>query len=150
MDPLLRALAIFFFLMLVFRLSGKRTLKDISIFDFVLLLIISESVQQALLDEDYSLTNGFVVISAYVLLDIGFSYLKRSKSVERVLDGLPLVIVENGNPMRERMQKSRVDDDDVLEVAREVHGLTSMKQIRYAVLEKSGNISIIPKEKSGK
>ena len=76
MDPVLRALAIFFFLMLVFRLSGKRTLKDITIFDFVLLLIISESVQQALLDDDYSLTNGFVVISAYVMLDIGFSLLK--------------------------------------------------------------------------
>ena len=64
MDSLIRALIIFFFLMLVFRLSGKRTLQEVTIFDFVLLLIISESVQQALVVDDFSLTNGIVLICA--------------------------------------------------------------------------------------
>jgi uncharacterized membrane protein YcaP (DUF421 family) len=148
MDPLIRALAIFFFLMLVFRLSGKRTLKDVTIFDFVLLLIISETVQQAILDDDYSLTNGIVVISAYLVLDIGMSMLKRIPLFERMLDGLPLVVVENGNPLKDRMRKSRLDEDDILEAAREAHGLERMDQIKYAVLERNGNINIIPKDKS--
>ena len=146
MDYVLRTAAVYGFLVLVFRIAGKRSLKDVTTFDFVLLLVISESTQQALVGEDYSLTNALVVITTFVMIDIGLSVLKqRSPRVERLLDGVPLIIVENGTPLGDRMRKTRTDEEDVLEAARELRGLERMDQIKYAVLERNGNISIVPK-----
>ncbi len=71
---------------------------------------------------------------------------QRSPQVEKLLDGVPLVIVEDGRPLKERMAKSRVDEDDVLTAACKLQGLERMEQIKYAVLERSGGISIIPKQ----
>lgn len=146
MDSVLRAVAIYVILLVIFRISGKRSLAQITTFDFVLLLIIGEATQQALLGEDFSLTNAFVVIVTLVGLDIGLSLLKgRSQKLERVVDDLPLLIVEDGRPLQERMDKARIDQSDVLTAARELQGLERMDQIKYAVLERSGGISIIPK-----
>jgi uncharacterized membrane protein YcaP (DUF421 family) len=116
-------------------------------FDFVLLLVIGEATQQALLGNDFSLTNSFLVIMTLIGIDVALSLAKqRSARLERMLDGLPMVIVENGQPLRERMAKARVDEHDILAAARERQGLERMEQIKYAVLECSGGISIIPKE----
>jgi uncharacterized membrane protein YcaP (DUF421 family) len=145
MDAIIRALMIYAFLMLIFRLSGKRSLAQITTFDFILLLIIGEAIQQALLGDDFSLTNGFLVILTLVGADIGLSLLKqRFPPVERVIDGLPLVIVENGQPIEERLNKARVDEGDVLSAARRLQGLDRMDQIKYAVLERDGGITVIP------
>ncbi len=149
MDSVLRAAAIYVILLVIFRISGKRSLAQITTFDFILLLIIGEAIQQALLGQDFSLTNAFVVIITLLGVDIGLSLLKgRSKTLERVVDDLPLVIVEDGRPLQERMDKARVDQSDVLTAARELQGLERMEQIKYAVLERSGGISIIPKQSS--
>ena len=110
-----------------------------------MLLIISEATQNALLGADYSITNGFLVILTLVGLNILFSLWKqRSPTIEKLLDGVPTVIVEDGKPLRDRMSKARIDDD-VLTAARELQGLERMEQIKYAVLERSGGISIIPR-----
>lgn len=144
MDQVLRTLGIYLFLMIVFRISGKRTLKDVSVFDFVLLLVISESVQQALTRNDYSLTNAWIIIATFVAIDIAMSLVKRRfPAVDKVMDGASLIIVENGKPLRDRMAKERVDLDDVLEAARE-KGYERLEQIKFAVLERNGSISIIP------
>lgn len=83
-------------------------------------------------------------------MDIALSLWKqRSPQVEKFLDGVPLVIVEEGRPLKDRMAKARVDEDDVLTAARELQGLERMDQIKYAVLERSGGISIIPKQSKG-
>jgi uncharacterized membrane protein YcaP (DUF421 family) len=149
MDSVLRAAAIYLVLLVIFRISGKRSLAQITTFDFVLLLIIGEATQQALLGENFSLTNAFVVIVTLVGFDIALSLLKpHIPRLERWLDGLPLVIVEDGKPLKERMDKARVDESDVLTAARELQGLERMDQIKYAVLERSGGISIIPKQAS--
>ncbi len=145
MDAVLRASIVYIVLLLLFRLAGKRTLAEVTTFDFVLLLIISEATQQALLSDDYSITNAFLVIATLIALNVLFSEIKqRSKPAERVLDGLPLLIVENGNPLQDRMAKERIDVDDVLDAARETQGLERLSDIKYAVLERSGKISIIP------
>lgn len=147
MEPILRGAIVYIVLLLVFRISGNRALAQITTFDFVLLLIISESTQQALLGEDFSLTNAILVIVTMVLMDIGLSLWKhRSKHVDKVIDGVPIVIVEDGQPLKDRMAKERVDEVDVLAAARERQGLERMDQIKYAVLERSGGISIIPKD----
>jgi uncharacterized membrane protein YcaP (DUF421 family) len=145
MESILRAAVVYLFLLVLFRLSGKRTLAEVTTFDFVLLLIISEATQQALVGNDNSMTNAFLLVTTLVVLNVLFSEIKqRLKSAERVLDGLPLLIVEHGKPLHDRMQKERVDVDDVLDAAREIHGLEKLEQIKYAVLERNGKISIIP------
>jgi uncharacterized membrane protein YcaP (DUF421 family) len=149
MDSVLRAAAIYLFLLVVFRISGRRTLSGATTFDFVLLLIIGEATQQALLGEDFSLTNAFLVILTLMSMDIAMSLLQqRWPRSEKWLEGGPLIIVEQGQPLRERMKRVRLTDEDILTAARERQGLARMDQIQYAVLERSGGISIIPKQDS--
>jgi uncharacterized membrane protein YcaP (DUF421 family) len=145
-DAVLRAVVIYAFLMILFRLIGKRALTDITTFDFVLLLIVSEATQNGLIGDDFSVTNALLVIVTLVGLDVGMSLLKmRSGRLDRLVDGMPLVIVEEGVPRRDLMRRARVDEDDVLTAARERQGLERMDQIKYAVLERSGGISIVPR-----
>jgi uncharacterized membrane protein YcaP (DUF421 family) len=147
MDSVLRALFMYFFLLAIFRISGSRSMMEITTFDFMLLLIISEATQQALLGNDFSVTNALLVIMTLIGLDIGLSLLKHfSPRLDRLLEGLPLVLVENGKPLKERMDKARVDEEDILTAARELQGLECMEQIKYAVLERSGGITIVPKQ----
>lgn len=146
MDTILRALIIYFVLLLVFRLAGRRTLMQMTSFDFVLLLIISEATQNAILGSDYSITTGVLAIVTLVGADILLSNWKhRSAAVNRWLDGLPMIIVENGVPLKPLMDRSRIDVEDVLAAARQGPGLERMEQIKYAVLEAGGGISVIPK-----
>ncbi len=149
MDSVLRGAAIYFFLLVLFRLAGKRTLSDVTTFDFVMLLIIGEATQQALLGEDFSLTNAFLVILTLIGLDIAISlWQQRWPRLSKWIEGVPLVIVEDGRPLHERMKRARVSEEDVLTAARERQGLARMDQILYAVLERSGGISIIPRQDS--
>ena len=146
MESVIRALVVYVFLLLLLRLTGKRTLAQITTFDFVLLLIISEATQQALIGTDNSMINGALVVTTLIALNILMSWLKeRSKAIDRVLDDIPLLVVADGKPLRDRMEKSRIDEDDVLDAARETQGLERMDQIRHAILERNGRISIIPK-----
>ena len=145
MDSVIRAFVVYAILLVLFRLAGKRTLAEVTTFDFVLLLIISEATQQAMVDGDNSMTNSILLVGTLIGLNILMSVLKqRFGFVERVLDGMPLLIVEHGKPLQHRMAKERVDIDDVLDAARESHGIERLDEIKYAVLERDGKISIIP------
>lgn len=151
MEPVLRGLAVYLFLLLVFRLTGKRSLDQVTTFDFVLLLIISETTQQALIGEDFSLTNAFLVILTLFVVDQVLSLLKEKSSfVRKWAEGLPLVLLEDGKPLQDRMRKSQIDEDDILEAARELQGLERLEQIKYAVLERHGAITIIPTDSKSK
>ena len=148
MEPVLRAAAMYMILLLLFRIAGRRTLAEASTFDFVLLLIISEATQQAMTGSDYSITNALLVIGTLILLDVLFTFLlTRFRGLDKAVNGLPLVVVAQGQPLRERMASARVDEYDVLEAARRTRGLERMDQIKFAVLERSGGISIIPFER---
>jgi uncharacterized membrane protein YcaP (DUF421 family) len=132
-------------LLVIFRLTGKRTIEQVTTFDFVLLLIVAESTQQALLGDDFSLTNAFIVILTFVGIELVISFASsRIPLLERIIDGTPLVVVDHGRPMEDRLLKSRLSVADILEQARSSQGLERLDQIKYAVLEKSGGISIIP------
>lgn len=146
METVIRSAVIYLFLLLMFRIAGKRSLAQITTFDFVLLLIISEAVQQAMITNDYSITNAVLVVITLVGLDIFIARLKqRSKLVGKLVDSTPLILIENGKPLRDRMGKVSVDDSDVMAKARELQGIASMDEIEYAILERSGGITIIPK-----
>ncbi|QGG95743.1 DUF421 domain-containing protein [Actinomarinicola tropica] len=145
MDAVLRSIAIYAFLLVLFRIAGKRTLADITPFDFVLLLIIGEATQQGLLGDDFSVTNSFLVITTLLTIDIVLSLVKAYVPwLAKATEGVPVVLVADGQPIEERMKKARVDEQDILEAARLTQGLSHMSQVRYAVLERTGSISIIP------
>ena len=146
MDSVIRALVVYLVLLLIFRVSGKRTMSETTPFDMVLLLILSETVQEALIDDDHSITNGVILVMTLVMADVGISFLKKSKKIERFIEGTSLIIVEDGKPLKDRMKQERIDESDILEAAREKQGLERMDQIKFAVLEKSGTITIIPRE----
>lgn len=151
MEAVLRAVAVYVVLLLLFRVAGRRTLAEITTFDFVLLLIIGEAVQPALLGDDFSVTTALVVVTTLLFIDVMLSLLKaRSARVEKMLDGVPTIIVENGRCLRDRMDKARVSQDDVMEAARRLQGIERLDQIKYAVLEVSGGITVIPQQGAGR
>ena len=150
MDSVIRGLVTYLFLLLIFRIAGKRTLSETSSFDLVLLLIISETTQQAMVDNDHSVLNAFLLIVTLVGASIGLSLLKQwAPALEKWLDGTPVVMIENGELRRDRMRKARVDEADILEAARSLQGLERLEQIKYAILERSGEITIVPAKGAG-
>lgn len=145
MESVLRGLLVYFFLLLVIRVSGKRTLSDNNSFELVLLLIISETTQQAMVDNDHSVTNSFLLIITLVGASLSLSLLKqRFPTLEKWLDGSALVILENGRMLKARMNKLRADEADILESARKLQGLERLDQIKYAIIERNGDITIVP------
>lgn len=149
MDSVLRALAIYVALTLLFRITGRRSLNQITTFDFVLLLVIGEATQQALLGDDFSVTNAILVIVTLLVTDIALAWIKtRRPGTARVLEGLPTLLVLDGKPLEERMAWSRISEEDVLQAAREGQGVMRMEDIRVAVLEPSGTISVIPGDRA--
>ncbi len=149
MNPVIRGIVVYLFLFLLLRIMGKRSLSETTTFDFVVLLIISEVTQQAMIDSDNSLTASFILIATLLGMDLLFTLIKKtSKKFEKVAEGAPLIIVDHGKPLKERLNKTKIDEDDVMQAARSNNGLEKMEDIKYAVLEIDGSISIIPYEKS--
>lgn len=147
MDSILRAVVVYVFLLLIFRIAGKRTLSQTTTFDFLLLLIISETTQQAMVDNDHSVTNGILLITTLVGMSVLLSVLKQKfPKLDLALEGAPLVLIDHGKLLRDRMEKCRVDESEILSAARMTQGLVAMDQIKYAILERNGDISIIPKD----
>jgi uncharacterized membrane protein YcaP (DUF421 family) len=147
MDAVVRGVAIYFALLVIIRLSGRRTLAQMTPFDLVIVLVISETTQQAMLGDDFSITNSILLILTLFTTDIALSYLKGwSRRAARLIDGVPTVLVTNGVYDEAALKGSRLQRDDVMEAARTQQGIESVKDIRFAILEVSGNISIIPKE----
>lgn len=146
MDSVVRGLVVYAVLLFIFRIAGKRTLAQITTFDFVLALVVAEVTQSALIGNDYSLTNALLLVVTLIGIDIALSVAKqRSERLANLLEGVPVVIVEDGRLLRSRMDKARVDEEDIMSAARDAHGLERLEQVKYAVLERSGRITIVPK-----
>jgi uncharacterized membrane protein YcaP (DUF421 family) len=147
MEMILRAAFVYCFLLLLFRIAGKRTLSQITNFDLVLTLILSESIQNALTDDDRSVTGAVLLVTTLVGLNILLSLLKmRLPWLEIALEGSPTILFEKGKKHDDRMKAERVDDADILEAARVAQGISRLDQIDYVVVEKDGQISVVPKE----
>lgn len=149
MDSVLRAAAIYLALMVLFKIAGRRSLAELTTFDFVLLMIMGEATQQALLGDDFSLTNSMLVIVTLIVIDVGLSLLKqRSQWVSQLIDGGPTIIVENGKILHKRLRHVRLIEADVMEAARSSQGIETLEQIKFAILERNGKISVIAQEPS--
>lgn len=146
LNPVLRAAAIYLFLLVLFRFMGKRSLSQATTFDVVLLLIVSEATQNAMIGEDFSITNAYIVISTLIGLDVLLNLIKSKwKWFDKVTESVPLVLVSEGKMHHDRMQHSNVEVDDLLEAGRRQYGFTNLAPIRFAILEIDGEITIIPK-----
>lgn len=150
METILRAAALYLIVWLVMRITGKRTLAQVTIFDFVLLLFVSQAGQQALMGDDLSLVNALLIIVTLVGIHLLFTAANyRWSAFDKFANDVPLVLMDDGEVIHDRLRKSRVSEDDILEQARINHGLERMDQIKYAVLERTGGISIVPRSAAG-
>lgn len=148
MDSVIQAAIVYLLLWIVIRLTGRRALGQLSTFEFVLFLIIGGAVQRALLGQDYSLTNAIVVIATLVGLDVLVSLIEqRSPLFSKIVRGVPTILVENGRPMEGRLSRARLSEGDVMTEARLRHGIDRIEDIKFAILEVNGHISIIPRER---
>ena len=145
MDSVLRSVAVYLFVLVVFRISGKRSLSQITTFDFILLLIIGEATQQELLGDDFSVINACVVIATLIALEIVFSHIEgRWPKFGRIAGSLPVVVVEHGRLLDDRAKREGVTLAEILAEGREKHGLERLEQFKYAILERHGGISVVP------
>lgn len=148
MDSVIRGICVYLFLLIVLRISGKRSVGSMTPFDFVLILILSETVQQAMIDDDNSMTNAFLLVVTLIGFDILLSILKRkSPALARMMDSTPALVVKEGEMVRSTMKAERVDEEDILAAARASQGISRMDEIDYAAVEQDGNITVVPKKK---
>ena len=144
MDAVIRATVIYLFLLLMFRLIGNRPMAQVTVFDLVLLMIIGESTQQALIGDNFSITNALVLITTLLTLEVIFTIAsRRSDLVKRIVDGGPVIVIDQGKMLEDRMHHCGIDESDVMEAARRQRGLERLEQIKYAVVERDGTVSII-------
>ena len=144
MIPVLRAAAIYLFLLAVVRMSGKRTLAQVTVFDLVLLLIITEATQQAMTGDEFSMTDAALLVATLVGINRISDVLSlRYKRADLVLNDAPLVLIDNGEILDDRLRHAHVTRELILEEARKTQGVGRLEEIQYAVLERSGAISVI-------
>jgi uncharacterized membrane protein YcaP (DUF421 family) len=149
MDLAVRAVAIYFFIYLLTRVVGRRELSSLGPFDIILLVVIGDAVQQGMTQDDYSVTGAFIVISVIAVLQVFMSYLSfRFRPVRRVLEGEPIVIVQDGKPIERNLRRERLAIDEVMEKARSSAQISSMDEIQFAIVENNGAISFIQKKSS--
>jgi uncharacterized membrane protein YcaP (DUF421 family) len=147
MEIVIRTLAIYFALYIFLKIAGNRTLLRMTSFDFILLLIISEATQQAMLPDDFSVTSAIIAIVTLFSIDIIFSLIKSYiPFLDKFLDGSPVILIENGKILHWRLKKLHLTADDLMEIARNKQGIERLNQIKFAIMEKNGDVSIIKKE----
>jgi uncharacterized membrane protein YcaP (DUF421 family) len=143
MDLFFRAVIIFVFIFVLMRVVGRRELSGLEPFDLILLVVIGDSVQQALTQDDYSVTGAFIIVGTIAGLQVLLSWIGfRVPRLRPVLEGEPIVLVEDGRPILRNLKRERIAVEELLEEARSAH-MESLDDIKWAVLETSGNISFI-------
>ena len=142
--------AIYLLLLLIFRIAGRRTLAETSSFDLVLLLIIDETTQQAMVGQDDSVGSAAVAILTLVSLDMGMSYLRKLfPAFDHLVEGRPVLLIREGKIQEPALTANSLDHEDIKEAARVSHGLEKMEDVRQATLERDGHISIVPWRQRG-
>src|SRR4051794_4873423 len=141
MDIVLRGIVVFAFLFVLVRIMGRRELSSLEPFDLILLIILGDAVQQGLTQDDYSLTGAMLAVGTIAILQVMTSWVNfRVPRLRPFLDGEPLVIVQDGEPIERNMRRERLTPDDLAEAARK-QGIAKLDDVAWAVMETSGAIS---------
>ena len=145
MDIVLRSAAAYAFILLLTRVVGRRELGTLEPFDLILLVVLGDSVQQAVTQDDYSVTGAFIVVSTIALLQVFLSYLNfRVPRLRPILDGEPIVVVQDGKVVEPNLRRERLTVEELASQAR-LQQIDSLDKVAWAILEKSGQVSFIPK-----
>lgn len=143
---ILSSIAVYLFLILAIRLFGKKELSQLSVFDLVFILLISNAVQNAMVLGDNSLAGGLLAALALFAVNYAMKYLQyRFPGFGKALQGEPVMLVYHGEILESHLKLARITKEEVLEAIRE-HGVPSEKDVDLAILEVDGNISVLSKE----
>jgi uncharacterized membrane protein YcaP (DUF421 family) len=143
-EIILRAAAVYLAVLLGLRLSGKRELGQMTVFDLVVLLLLANAVQNAMVGPDTSLTGGILAAGVLLILNAGVAYLRlRRRPLRRVLEGSPTLLILHGQVLERNLRRESLDRE-VLETALREHGVARVEDVEMAVLEIDGSISVIP------
>jgi uncharacterized membrane protein YcaP (DUF421 family) len=145
MDIVLRGIVIFGFLYILMRMIGRRELSSLEPFDLILLVVLGDAVQQGLTQDDYSLTGAILAIGTIALLQLVVSYTNfRFPKIRGILDGEPIVVMRDGEPILKNLNRERVTLDDLAGAMR-LQQIASFQEVAWAVMETNGAISFIKK-----
>ena len=146
MDIVLRAAVAYVFIVFMLRVLGRRELSSLGPTDLVLLVVMGDLIQNGVTQSDYSVTGVVLATSTFGLLAVVTSYtVFRSPRAKSVIEGEPLILVENGEAIERNLKGERLTLDDLMEEAR-AQQVDLLDQIKWAVLESNGSISIIPRQ----
>lgn len=148
MEIVIRALVVFAFLWVVTRSVGRSTLGELSTFELLLYVTMGDLVQQAVTQQDYSVTAAFLAVGTFAVLTLSLSWVQwRFPRTRDVITGRPVLIVADGDPDEAAMRRQRLSVADLLVAARE-QGIRRTAEIEYAVLEADGRISFFTRDES--
>ena len=143
MDIVVRGVVLYVFVVFLLRVIGQRELSSLSAIDLVLLIVLGDAIQQGLTQDDYSVTGALIAVSTIALMQLGSSYLSfRSSRMRTVLEGDPMVVVQDGKPVARNLRRLRMTTDELAEEARG-QGIASLNEVRWAIAEASGTVSFI-------
>jgi uncharacterized membrane protein YcaP (DUF421 family) len=127
----------------VLRIIGRRELSSLGPTDIVLLVVMGDLIQNGVTQSDYSVTGVFLAVSTIALMSVGMSFITfKSPFAQRVIEGVPVILVEDGKPIAQNLKSERLDVDDLTEEMRG-QGIESLEQVKWCVLESSGSMSFV-------
>ena len=148
MDLVLRAIVLYAFIYGLTRIIGRRELSSLQPFDLILLIVLGDAIQQGLTQDDYSVTGAVLVIGTLALLQVFTSVLSfHFKRLWPVLEGEPIIVVEDGEPLEKNLRRERLTIEEIAAQAR-LQQIERLSDVKWAVLETSGQISFIKKSGS--
>jgi uncharacterized membrane protein YcaP (DUF421 family) len=145
MDIVLRAAVAYIFIVFMLRIIGRRELSTVGPTDLVLLVVMGDLIQNGVTQSDYSVTGIFLAVSTIGLMTVAMSFITfRSPFAQRVVEGVPVILVEDGRPIEKNMKSERLNLDDIEEEMRG-QGIESLDDVKWCVLESSGSMSFLKK-----
>ncbi|MGN6276281.1 MAG: DUF421 domain-containing protein [Solirubrobacterales bacterium] len=145
MDIVIRAAVVFTFIYVLTRALGRRELGSMEPFDIILLVVIGDLVQQGVTQSDYSVTGALLAVTTIALLTVLLSWSSfRFKRLRPILTGEPIVLVEDGEPIEANLKRQRLTVEEIESEAR-IEQISSLKEVRWAILETNGKISFVEK-----
>jgi uncharacterized membrane protein YcaP (DUF421 family) len=145
MDIALRSVFLYAFVVFLMRVMGRRELSSLSPIDLVLLIVLGDAIQQGLTQDDYSVTGALIAVSTIAAVQVVISYVSfRSRRARRVLEGEPIVIVQDGKLIVRNMKRERLTEDEIAEEMRKQQ-IATVADVEWGILESNGTMSFIPK-----
>lgn len=143
MEVVIRATAIFFFLLVAVRAVGRRELSEMSAFELLVLVTMGDLVQQAVTQEDMSVMGGVLAVGTFATWSVIIGYITyRSKRADKVITGVPVLVVKDGELIRDVLEMERIPESDVLEAARQ-QGIADLAKVYVGIVESDGQFSFI-------